>query len=97
MIELTEVTLNAPQPAALAKRWSALLGRSISPAESLRLPLDHGEILFAQGVEGAPAFIAAVKLKVVDPDEIQARARAAGVPMENDAQLIGGVRFQLIA
>ena len=46
VLDLTAATLSAPEPAALAQRWSELVGRPLSPVDRLRLPLDHGEIRF---------------------------------------------------
>jgi catechol 2,3-dioxygenase-like lactoylglutathione lyase family enzyme len=95
VLDLTCVTLAAADGAALAARWSKLLGRPLDPADPLRLPLDRGEIRFAPSADGRSA-MTAVELKVADPAGAIARARAAGLDVTDDGVLIGGVRFQAV-
>lgn len=97
VIDLASVTLSAADPAALARRWSELLGRSLDPADPLRLPLERGAIVFEQGGEDSPTLISALDLRVADVAATLARARSAGLDVSDRGALIGGVRFAPVA
>jgi len=92
VLDLISVTLSASDPAALARRWSQLLDRPL--ADPLRLPLEHGEIRFVQGMSGGATHISALDLKVADVDGAIRRARTAGLDVSPEGVLIGGVRFR---
>lgn len=82
---LLGIELAAPDPAALANRWSEVLGRSLAAPDCLRL--DAGEIRFGGLPAGAaPGFegLTAVSLHASD------RSRAG------ETLKLGGVDFRLI-
>jgi hypothetical protein len=95
--DVAAVVLSAPDPQALARRWSELLGRPLDPADPLRLPLDRGEVRFVAGEAGAPTLIEGLDVAVADPGEVLARARAAGLETGADGVRIGGVVLRPIA
>ena len=97
VLDMTAVTLTTPEPAALARRWSELLGRPLSANDPLRLPLDQGEVRFAGAEPGAATSVAAIDLRVADPAAVLARAVGAGLDVDKAGVLIGGVRFLPIA
>ena len=95
VIDLVSVTLASPDPEALANRWSALLDLPLDPADGRRLPLARGEIRFTDGPQGQGTAVAAVGLTVADRAEVLRRAEKAGLDVNADGILIGGVRFAL--
>jgi len=97
VLELQSVTISTHEPTALARRWSALLARPLDTADSLRLPLDRGEIRFAGAPEATATCVSGVALRVRDIGAVIQRARAAGTDVDEDGVLIGGVRFRLRA
>lgn len=92
--DLACLTLTTPDPAGLAARWSALLGRSADPADPLRIPLDAGEIRFAAAPEGSPTLIGRIDLVMADPQGALERARQEGLEAEDGGVRIGGVVFR---
>jgi hypothetical protein len=93
VLDLIGITLTAPDPDALARRWSDLLDQPLDPADSHLLPLARGQIRFAGGPVGQGTSIAAIQLKVADPDAALRRAGHAGLDVTPEGILIGGVRF----
>jgi hypothetical protein len=89
--DIEGVLLSAADPQALARRWSELLGRPLDPADPLRLPLDRGELRFAEGGSGAPTLIERLDIAVTDPAGVFGAARAAGLDVRDDGVRIGGV------
>jgi hypothetical protein len=96
VLDLSAVTLAAADPGALAHRWSELTGRGLDADDSLRLPLDHGEIRFRAGEPGGVTSICELELAMADPQAALERARATGLDVAADGVLIGGVRFRPI-
>jgi hypothetical protein len=94
VIDLVGLQLSHPDPHALAGRWAELLGAPLDPANSLRLPLTHGEIRFCEG-DGPMTWISRIDLKVADVGGALDRARGDGLDVDDDqGVLIGGVRFR---
>jgi len=93
VLDLTAVTLTHPDPDALARRYAELLGRPLDAANPRRLPMDHGEMLFAVSDQPVTS-VAGVTLKVRDPEAALARARAKGIDVNAEGVLIGGMRFK---
>ena len=94
VLDLTGITLTAPDPDALARRWAELLDLPLDPADPRRLPLTRGEIRFAGGPAGQGTSIATIELKVADLDATLRRARDAGLDVRPEGISIGGVWFR---
>lgn len=94
VLDLVSVTISAADPGALARRWSELLAHPLDPADPLRIPLEHGEVLFAPAGEGGATCVTGVGLRLRDAALAVARARAAGLDVSPEGILIGGVRFR---
>jgi catechol 2,3-dioxygenase-like lactoylglutathione lyase family enzyme len=97
VLALQSVTIATQEPTALARRWSALLGRPLDPADSLRLPLDRGEVRFAGAPHASTSSVSEVALRVRDVGAVIQRARAASIAAGDDGVPIGGVGFRLRA
>lgn len=93
--DVAAVTLATGDPDALARRWSERLDRPLDPSDPGRLPLDRGVVRFvrARGSDTATT-IRAIDLEVADIALITRRARSAGLDIDPDGVLIGGVRFR---
>jgi hypothetical protein len=93
VLDLQAATLTAADPEALAKKWSALIGRPLDDADRLRLPLDMGDILLRQGEPDSRTAFSGVTLKMADPQSAWTKARDLGLPVSDEGILIGGVHF----
>ena len=93
VMDLVGITLVAPDPDALARRWSELLGQPLDPADARLLRLARGDIRFAGGA-GQATSIAAITLRVANLDETLRRAGDAGLDVTPEGIMIGGVRFR---
>lgn len=84
------LTLAAPDPQALARRWAEVLGRPAPQARDggWRVALDDGFADFRPAADGR-AGIVGYSLSVTDPDALRTRARAAGLAVDAN----GGVRL----
>ncbi|HEY1878837.1 MAG TPA: VOC family protein [Caulobacteraceae bacterium] len=91
VLDLNAATLTSADPAGLAGLFSRLLGRPL--AGPLRLPLDRGELRFAEGREDRTE-IAEIELQVRDPAAAMERAARAGLVIADGAVRIGGVRIK---
>jgi hypothetical protein len=87
---IIRVTLAAPDPVGLARRWAEVLGLPTPHAQALAL--DPGVIRFVAGREDA---IAAIGLATTDPARALAAARERGLSTEEHSVFVGGVRFEL--
>ena len=90
VVDLVGVTLENPEPFALAARWSQLLGRPLSNTDPLCLPMDHGQIRFAPSA-GTGTSMSTLDLRLADPAAALARAGAAGLAVNNQGVQIGGL------
>ena len=94
--DLVGITIEATNPAALAARWSAVLG---VPAPDRRgddeivVALDASEIRFVRSDRGDR--VAAVRIAAVDGPRAVEAARSRGLRTEGRSVWIGGVRFEL--
>jgi hypothetical protein len=96
VLDLTGVTVTAVDPDALARRWANLLDQPLDPTDSRLLRLTRGDIRFSGGSPGQGTAIAAITLKVADPDAALRRAGDAGLDVTPEGVLIGGVRFRAV-
>lgn len=95
--EIAAVEIEAGDPAALAARWAAILGRHVeTQGETLRIDLDRGAIRFApaagKGVDGVRGFDVVVR----DREALQGAAAGRGVPLKRNHVEIGGTRIYLV-
>jgi hypothetical protein len=91
VLDLNAATLTSADPAGLAGLFSRLLGGPL--AGPLRLPLDRGELRFAEGREDRTE-IAEIELQVRDPAAVMQRAARGGLVIADGAVRIGGVRIK---
>jgi hypothetical protein len=89
-------TLEADDPAAMARRWSDVLGRPLAPDTALpTLLLDGGAIRFVAaerpGVEG----LVSVSVATLDAERALCTARQRGLETDEASLRIGGVWFEL--
>ena len=82
--ELRGVTIAASNPAAVAARWAAVLGRDVSHGDTAEIRLDRGVIRFVPSPEGADGILG---FDVA----VAAEVRAGRVHLD-----AGGVRFTLV-
>jgi hypothetical protein len=95
--DITAVTLSTADPHALARRWSDLVNRPLSPEDPLRLPLDRGDIVFVAGGAGAPTLIEGLDIAVADPEAALYHARRAGLEVGPGGVRIGGLAMRPVA
>ncbi|HEV7733911.1 MAG TPA: VOC family protein [Candidatus Binatia bacterium] len=88
--EVTGVDLEAPDPAALAARWSVVLDAPEDDAH--RIALDRGTIRVHQGATTA---VRGYELAVTDAAAIVATARGRGLPAGDGVVTVAGTRFTL--
>jgi hypothetical protein len=88
--------IQADDPVALAKRWSAIFGRPVTEHEGApALKLDLGFARFVPNTDERGEGLSAVHLKTTDRPRILAAARAEGVPAMADTVEICGTDFVL--
>lgn len=88
------VSFQSPDPQALARRWGDLL--DLAPHAG-RIDLDDAELRFGPDENGRGEGVSAFRLTVGDVGAIKRRATYAGLMVEGDSVLAGGVRFDLEA
>ena len=96
VLDVTGLSLATADPHALAERWSQLIDAPLDPADPLRLPLERGEIHFEKS-DRPMTWIQRIDLKVANPKAALDRAKAAGLDVNKDGVLLGGVRFHPVA
>lgn len=91
--------IQSGDPAALARRWSAIFERPLSSDTdgTPMMKLELGFARFVPDADGRGEGLSAVHVKASDPARILADARAAGVPATDHAVDICGTRFVLHA
>lgn len=93
----TGVTFESVEPGALAGRWGALLDRPVEAAGAggARIVLDDAVLDYRLAAAGTPDRIAAYRLAVTDAAGIAERSGALGLPADEAALILAGVRFEL--
>ncbi len=97
---LTAVEIHADEPAAMAERWGAILGRTArrDPNGGFAIALDAGAIRFTPARDARGEGVAALDVRV----DARARgralatARARGLTVDGDEVTLGGVRLRLV-
>ena len=90
------VEMQCAEPAAVARRWADLLGRSLRNGPSGRhaIALDEGELRFAPGPAGADG-VTLLDVAVTDAAGARRAARARGLVAGDDV-VICGTRLRLV-
>jgi hypothetical protein len=93
------VTLQSPDPQALAARWALVLGLAapVAHGEGWRLALAEGATIDMLPAAGGHEGLVGFQLAVADPDAVLARARAAGLAVQGGQATLMGVRLQIEA
>ena len=60
------------------------------------MPFDNAALRFVEARDGRGEGLAGLDLKGEDADAAFANARAAGLPVEDGAIALGGMRFRLV-
>jgi hypothetical protein len=89
--------MQAPDPAALAQRWSRVLDRPAreTGGGSCVIELEPGSIRFVSAADGQAAGLAAFDVAVVDRERVLAAARRRGL-VDGDGVAVCGTRVQLV-
>ncbi len=95
---LAAAELQAPDPAALAQRWSDILEVPVSVDGDGRtaLALDNATLRFVPDEDGRGEGLGGVDVVVADRDRLLVTAEARGLRTPFDEALVGGVRFRLV-
>ena len=96
-LALAEV--ETPDPADLARHWSALMAVQAKPAAdgSQTLPLDFGSVRLVSAAPGTPERISALRVQVGDPAAVLAAAVQQACPVERGRFMLAGVWFEPVA
>ena len=93
---LAGVEIQADDPAAMAARWGAVIGRApTATAGAVEIALDDGAIRFAPARDGRGEGVAALDVRMNDRVHALATARARGLAVDGDEVAVGGVRLRL--
>lgn len=88
--------IQSDDPAALAKRWSAIFQRPVTQNDGApALMLELGFARFVPNTDGRGEGLSAVHLKATDKARILAAARAEGVPVNGNSVELCGTHFVL--
>jgi Glyoxalase-like domain len=92
------VELAAPDPEALAARWSSVLDLPVGqPAPGrLEIQLAPGVLRFVRGAAARGAHVRGYDVRVRDRARVLAAARARGLAVEEDAVVVAGTRLALV-
>jgi len=95
---IAAVEMQAPDPAALAQRWSRVLDRPAAEAGGgvHSIALDSGSVRFAPDRDGRGPGMAAFDVAVADRSGVLAAARRLGIAAEGDCLEICGTRVHLV-
>lgn len=88
--------IQSDDPAALAKRWSAIFERPVTETDGVPvMKLELGFARFVPDKDGRGEGLSAVHLKTTDSARVLAAAKAEGVPVSGNSVDICGTRFVL--
>lgn len=98
VVDFTAVELQADDPEAAARLWSAVTGSPVSAAGGVpEVRLNNAGLRFVPAADGRGPGLSAVDLTVRDVGAILERARARGLPAAGRTVEVCGVRFHLTA
>ena len=92
------VEIQAKDPAALARRWGEVLGRSITwdGADVHEIELEEGVLRFVPPRDKRGDGVTVVDLEAADADHARRVAKERGLSPDGTRIEIGGVRFRLV-
>jgi hypothetical protein len=92
------VELAAPDPEALAARWSRVLDRPVKrPGPGrLEITLAPGTLRFVRGAAARGAHVRGYDVRVRDRPGVLAAARARGLAVDDDALVVAGTHLALV-
>jgi hypothetical protein len=90
VLGITGATVQAREPASVARRWAGLLQAHRGDA----VVLDMGGIRFVHPVDSDGTGVVGIDIAVRDPVAVLARAASKGVPVKNDAVWICGTALR---
>lgn len=83
--------ISAGNPAAVAAKWSNLIGREVrKQGSAFTIPLDASEIRFVPSRSGVDR-LTAIELEMTGFDHALVKARKAGLPVRDKTIAIGGI------
>jgi catechol 2,3-dioxygenase-like lactoylglutathione lyase family enzyme len=96
-VGITGAELQGDDPAAMARRWGEILGRTPEPAEGgWRIGLeDGGEVRFVTAADGRGEGLGRFDVAVRDPAAVRAAAKARGL-LQGDDVILSGTRVRLV-
>lgn len=96
-IEYAGAELQADDPAALAERWSAVIGTPVETRDGTpTVALGNATLRFVETTDGRGAGLGGLDLRVASADDILTRAAARGCRTQGNCVEICGTRFYLI-
>jgi hypothetical protein len=95
---LAAAEIQAPDPSALAQRWSDILEVPVTVDHHglTALVLDNAALRFVVDDDGRGEGLGGVDVVVTDRDRLLAGAEARHVRVADDVAVVGGVRFRLV-
>jgi hypothetical protein len=90
--------LQSPDPAALAERWSALVGAPLRNDASghLEMSLHNATVRFVQDRDGRGEGLGGIDVEVTDKDHILKSAEERGLKVSDTQVIVCGLRFNLL-
>jgi hypothetical protein len=94
---LTAVELQSDDPAALAERWAAVLGRAARDTSvGSTIELESGRIRFVAAQDQRGEGMRGIEVRVNDPEEILAAARRRNLPVDDREIVVCGTVVRLV-
>lgn len=98
VLSVSAAEIQSEEPAALAARWGAILDREVvADGDGFATHVDNATLRFVPACDGRGEGLGGIDLRLDDPAAALARAGAAGLPVDGDIVLLGGVRMRLTA
>lgn len=97
VLAIVAAEIQSDEPGPLAARWGAILDREVVPeGDALVVSVDNATLRFVTATDGRGEGLGAIDVRVDDPPAVLARAREAGLPVDGDVVLLGGVRIHVL-
>ncbi|HWX81512.1 MAG TPA: VOC family protein [Steroidobacteraceae bacterium] len=97
-VAIVGAELQAEEPAGMANRWSAVLGRAATKTGGgWTIYLDEGEIRFVAALDGRGDGLGGFDVAVRSPSDIHRRAKAMGLLDSSGVVMLSGTRVRPVA